>query len=94
MEGYQVQNLVEMLMVCVTVLGLAFSPLPRALGKLLMHGRTPLPGSTPPADPRVDELMDDNAMMRRQLDELQERVDFAERALAQGRDKQVLPGGR
>ena len=94
MEGHQVQNLIEMLLVCVTVLGLAFSPLPRSLGKLLMHGRTPLPGSPPPHDPRLDDLVDDNAMMRRQLDELQERVDFAERALAQGRDKPALPGAR
>jgi len=30
----------------------------------------------------------------RQVDELQERVDFAERMLAQVRDKGALPGGR
>ena len=94
MEPYQVQNIIEMLIVSGTVILLAFSPLPRALGKLLMHGRTPLPGSLPPADPRLDDLADDNAMLRRQLEEMQERLQFAERMLAQGRDKQALPGAR
>ena len=33
-----------MLIISGTMILLAFSPLPRALGKLLMHGRTPLAG--------------------------------------------------
>ena len=77
-----------------TTIFLAFSPIARAIGNRIMHGKVPPPGAPASPDPRVDDVLDENAMLRRQLDELQERVDFAERALAQGRDKQALPGAR
>ena len=55
-------------------------------------GARHLPGSTPVPDPRLDDLADDNLMLRRQLDEMQERVAFTERMLAQAREHPALPG--
>ena len=66
-----------------TTIFLAFSPIARAIGNRIMHGKIPPPGATPLPDPRLDDLLDENAMLRRQLDEVQERVTFAERMLAQ-----------
>jgi len=90
-DPHDVKELLEMLIISGTMIMLAFSPLPRALGRLLMHGRTPPPGSAL-ADPRLDDLADDNLMLRRQLDEMQERVAFTERMLAQAREHSALPG--
>ena len=92
MDSWQITNLIEMGIVAVSVILLAYSPLPRSLGKLLMHGRTPAPGGTPLPDPRLDDVMDENAMLRRQLEEVQERVEFTERMLAKVKGQGALPG--
>jgi hypothetical protein len=76
------------------VVGIAYSPLFRAFGTRIMHGRTPAPGSTPLPDPRLDDLLDDNAMLRRQLDEFAERLEFTERMLAQAKEKGLLNAPR
>ena len=87
-----VQNVLTSLIVGLTFVGLAFSPLARALGNRIMHGRMPAPGGGG-EDPRVDDLTDELATTRRQMDELQERVDFAERLLAQARERGLLNAG-
>jgi hypothetical protein len=87
-----VQNVLTSLIVGLTFVGIAFSPLARALGNRIMHGRMPAPGGGG-EDPRVDDLMDELAATRRQMDELQERVDFAERLLAQARERGLLNAG-
>ena len=93
MQDFMIRDVLEGVTVALTVIFVAYSPVMRALGNRIMHGRT-LPPGTPVADPRVDELLDDNAMLRRQLDEMQERVAFAERMLAQSRTGSALPGER
>lgn len=90
MEGFMIRDVLTALIVGATFVGIAYSPLFRAFGNRIMHGRTPAPGSTPLPDPRIDDLLDDNAMLRRQLDEMQDRVAFAERMLAQAKDRAVL----
>jgi len=87
-----VEHVLTSLIVGLTFVGLAFSPLARALGNRIMHGRLPAPGGGG-EDPRVDDLMDELATTRRQMDELQERVDFAERLLAQARERGLLNAG-
>ena len=94
MQDYMIQNVLEALIVGVTIIFVAYSPVMRGLANRVMHGKTPPPG-TPINDPRVDDVLDDNAMLRRQLDEMQDRVAFAERLLAQQqKPSNVLPGGR
>jgi len=88
-----VKDVLTSLIVGLTFVGLAFSPLARALGNRIMHGRMPAPGGGGGEDPRVDDLMDELATTRRQMDELQERVDFAERLLAQARERGLLNAG-
>ncbi len=87
-----VKEVLTSLIVGLTFVGLAFSPPARALGNRIMHGRMPTPGGGG-EDPRVDDLMDELATTRRQMDELQERVDFAERLLAQARERGLLNAG-
>ena len=93
MQDFMIRDVLEGITVAVTMIFIAYSPVMRALGNRIMHGRMPPPGE-PVADPRVDELLDDNAMLRRQLDEMQERVAFAERMLAQQKAPNALPGAR
>jgi hypothetical protein len=76
----------------VVILGLAFSPLGRALAHRLMHGKAPR--ALPVADdPRVDDLSSEVAALREQLDAALDRLDFSERMLSQAREKgQLGPG--
>jgi hypothetical protein len=92
MEGYQIENVITALIVGLTFVGVAFSPVFRALGHRIMHGRLPAPESTL-ADPRLDDLADENAMLRRQLNEMEERLGFAERLIAQAKDRPAVGPG-
>jgi len=83
-----VEHILTALIVGGTIVGLAFSPLPRAFAHRIMHGRK---GDQPLEDPRVDDLSEDHAMMRRQLEEMQERLEFAERMLAQQNREKLGP---
>ena len=60
-----------------SLIGLSFTPLGRALADRIRHGSTP---HAPESDPAIyDEL----ERLRHELGELQERVDFTERLLAE-----------
>lgn len=61
-----------------TVVGLAFSPVGRALAERIRGG-----GNQVGTDPAVFEELEH---LRQDMTELQERVDFAERLLAQKRE--------
>jgi hypothetical protein len=97
LEGYQITELLTTLIISASVVLLAYSPLPRhigqAIGQRLVHGKTAAPGSVP-TDPRLDDVLEDNAMLRRQLEEVQDRVEFAERMLAQARERGQLGAGK
>jgi hypothetical protein len=82
--GYVITGLV--------ILGVAFSPIAKALGHRIMHGKEPrIP--TGAEDPRVDDLSSEVAALREQLDATQDRLDFTERLLSQARDRgQLGPG--
>lgn len=66
------------------VVGLSFSPVGRALADRI-RGRS----AGPIPDPQVYEELD---QMRHEMTELQERLDFAERMLAKGREAGQLEG--
>jgi hypothetical protein len=87
-----VRDVISYLITGVVILGVAFSPLGRALAERILHGK--VPRALPPAeDPRVDDLSGEVAALREQLEATQDRLDFTERMLAQARDRgQLGPG--
>jgi hypothetical protein len=91
-EGFQIENLLEGLLVAATIVFIAYSPIARAIANRILHGRLPPPGAPPLDDPRMDQISGEVQVMRRHLDETLERLDFAERMLAQSREKNALPG--
>jgi hypothetical protein len=89
---FVVRDVLQALITGVVILGVAFSPIGKAVAHRIMHGKAPrvLPASD---DPRVDELSGDVAALREQLDNTLDRLDFTERMLAQAREKgQLGPG--
>ena len=70
-----------------TVIAVSFSPIGRAIAERI-RGRAEV---APEPDPAVYEELE---RMRGELAELQERVDFTERLLAKGRERESLPGGQ
>jgi hypothetical protein len=66
----------------------SFTPLGRALARRL-GGQA----AHPELDERVAQLESDLEAVRHELSESHERIDFAERALAQLRDQRQLPSG-
>lgn len=66
-----------------TVVGLAFSPIGRALAERIRHR-----GVQPEPDPAVHEEL---SRLRDDVAELQERLEFTERVLAQRREPGRLP---
>ena len=87
-----VRDVLTSIITGVVILGVAFSPIGRALAHRMMHGKAPqaLPAVD---DPRVDDLSGEVAALREQLDATLDRLDFTERLLAQAREKgQLGPG--
>lgn len=70
-----------------TLFLLAVSPVGRALADRIRHGTPGAVGQ----DPAVYEELD---RLRREVAELQERMDFTERLLAQRREVEQLPGAQ
>ena len=98
MQDFMLRDLLEGLTFAATIVLIAFSPIARAIADRIRHGRLPRPGEAADTG-RVDELSGEMAALHHQLNDMQERVDFAERMLAQARAKGSLgagaePGGR
>jgi hypothetical protein len=66
------------------LIGFSFTPLGRAIARRIS-------GPPPELAERVNALEDTVDTQRRMLDEMHERLDFAERALAQAREARRLP---
>lgn len=67
------------------VIAVSFSPVGRAVAERI-RGR-----AEPQMDPTIYEELE---RMRGELSELHERVDFTERLLAKGRERESLPGSQ
>ncbi len=94
MQDFMIRDVLTSLIVGASFVLIAYSPVFRALGNRIMHGKTPPPGVPLTVDSeRVDQLSGEMAALRTQLYETQERLDFAERMLAQAREKGALPAG-
>jgi hypothetical protein len=95
MQDFMLREVLETLIVMAGIVLVAYSPVFRAIGNRIMHGRTLAPG-TPQVvdDERVDNLSGEVAALRRELDATHERLDFAERMLAQSRERGALPAPR
>jgi hypothetical protein len=91
-EGYQIAEIIQSIVIVVGVALLAYSPIARSIGDRIRHGKLPRPGALV-VDPRMEDLSGEVAAMRQQLAETQERLDFAERLLAQARNKAALGEG-
>ena len=89
---YVVRDVIGYLITGAVILGVCFSPIARAIGHRLMHGKeSRLPEGVD--DPRVDDLSGEMAALREQMDATQDRLDFTERLLAQAREGGQLPPG-
>jgi hypothetical protein len=86
-----VRQVLESVITGVVILGVVFSPIGRALAHRIMHGKAPRQPEL--ADPRVDDLSGEMAILREQLEATQDRLDFTERMLAQAREKGQLGAG-
>ncbi len=92
MENYQILELVQSCLFVVALGVVAFSPIARAIGRRIMHGKT-LPPDAVIESPRMEDLSGEVAALRQALYEQQERLDFAERVIAQQKQREALPGG-
>jgi len=91
MQWWVITDLAAITAGTLVVLGVAIGPIGRALADRLRHGKLPRPGQADGAE----DLRDEMDQLRLHVDELQERLDFTERMLAQARDKGLLgPGGQ
>ena len=95
MQDFMIRDVLEGITVAATIILVAYSPIFRALGKRIMHGKIP-PEGVPITidDPRVDQISGEMAAMRHMIEEQQERLDFAERMLAQARERGALNPGK
>jgi hypothetical protein len=88
---FVIRDVISHIITGVVILGVAFSPIGRAVAHRIMHGRAPRQPEL--ADPRVDDLSGELAILREQLEATQDRLDFTERLLAQAREKGQLGAG-
>ena len=72
--------------------GMSFSPLGKALARRVAGEKAT--AEETPTLAEVEELREELGSVRHQLDEVHERLDFAERLLAQVRAKELGPGGK
>jgi len=92
MPPYVMESIAIALVTGAVVFGIG-APLARALASRIMHGPVPRPGDRALDDPRVEVLADEVRILQGQLEQVQDRLDFAERMLARQRDREALPGG-
>jgi len=91
-NAYVVQNIISYIITGVVILGVAFSPIGRAVAHRIMHGKAPR--LTPETeDPRVDDLSAEVTALREQMEATQDRLDFTERLLSQVRERGQLGTG-
>ena len=87
-------ELVQSILFVIGIGIVTYSPIAQAIGRRIMHGRTPAPGAPALDEHRVDDLSSEVAALRQVIEEQQERLDFTERVIAQVKEKAQLPSGR
>ena len=87
---HEVAGLFQGVLVIIGMGVIAYSPIARAIGNRILHGKLPPPGAAHDDDGRMDHLSGEVAALRQALYDQQERLDFAERLLAQARERGAL----
>ena len=95
MADFMLREVLETLIIVAGIVLVAYSPIFRAIGKRIMHGRIP-PEGVPLTvdDARVDQLSGEMAALQRELEATHERLDFAERMLAQSQGRGAIGAPR
>jgi hypothetical protein len=88
-DNWRFFETIQMAIAFITIGVVAYSPIARAIGNRILHGKLPPPGSQQDAG-RVDDLSGEVSALRQALYDQQERVDFTERMLAQARERGAL----
>jgi len=91
---HELAGLIQGVIVIIGMGVIAYSPIARAIGNRILHGRLPAPGERPVDDERLDQLSGEMVAMRQHLDETLDRLEFTERMLAKAKERDALPGGR
>jgi len=89
MDNFRLWETIQMGLAFITIGVVAYSPVFRALGSRILHGKIPPPGAHSDQG-RVEELSGEVSALRQALYDQQERLDFTERMLAQARDRGAL----
>jgi len=89
-ESWRVWETIQMALAAVAFVVIAYSPIAKAIGNRILHGKLPPPGSAHDDDGRMDLLSGEVAALRQAMYDQQERLDFAERLLAQARERGAL----
>ena len=89
-EAWRIWETIQMALAAITVVIVAYSPIAKAIGNRILHGKLPAPGAAPEEDGRMDHLSGEVQALRQALYEQQERLDFTERMLTQARERGLL----
>jgi len=73
------------------LVGVSFSPMARALARRIAGEARQVPGAD---TGEIEALQTDVAALHRELDEVQHRLDFTERLLAQAKERGLLDAPR
>jgi hypothetical protein len=92
MEPQVLQPLIPIFALAIPLAGIFFYGLQRLARTRLEEARLRAGGLEKSADADIAALRDEVGELRRELTEVQERVDFAERLLSQAREKERLAG--
>lgn len=88
-DNWRLWETIQMALAFITIGVVAFSPIAKAIGNRILHGKLPPPGAQPDLG-RVDDLSGEVAALRQAFYEQQERLDFTERMLAQARERGAI----
>jgi len=91
-EPQVLQPLIPIFALAIPLAGIVFYGLQRLARTRLEEARLRAGVLDRGAETEIAALRDDAGDLRRELSELQERMDFAERLLSQARDMERLPG--
>ena len=89
-DNWRAWETIQMTLGAVAFVVIAYSPIAKAIGNRILHGKLPAPGAAQEDDGRMDHLSGEVAALRQALYDQQERLDFAERLLAQARERGAL----
>jgi chromosome segregation ATPase len=92
MEMQVLEPLIPIFALAIPLAGIVFFGLQKLARTRLEEARLRTGGLEKGVEAEIMALRDEVGELRRELNEVQERMDFAERLLSQARDQERLPG--